>query len=100
MIEPDGSSRPSSQAFSNTTGTDSMSVDLARLRGGPHEAIVGRPSDELVSLMAGYLGHDLHQDVEHAPVPGNPAHSSVRDAKSKSVKHHMALASTIVIARR
>jgi hypothetical protein len=92
-IRPDGSL--SSAAFQNTSNTDDMSVNLAKLT-TLEETISGFPDFGVASFLAG-LARELDQQVLHDPIPDNGAHSIVRGKKSKRIKKRLALGSTIIL---
>jgi len=90
-----GDSTISSSAFQNTSNTDEMSVDLARLT-TPEKTVSEYPNYGVGSFLA-ELARKLGQQVLHDPIPGNAAHSKVKGNKTKSIKKKLAKGSTVVL---
>lgn len=86
----------SSAAFQNTSNTDDMSVDLARLT-TPKKTVSEYPSCGVASLLAG-LARKLDQQVLNDPIPTNVAHSIVRGKKTKSIRKKLAKGSTVILS--
>lgn len=80
-----GELRPQSDAFSNTTGTLNMSVDIAKLRYAPEESLILFPDDSLVSFKI-ELATELNQDVIPDPIKENNAHANVKGEKNKRIR--------------
>ena len=92
-LKDDGSI--SSAAFQNTSHTDEMSVDLARLT-TPEKTVSQYPTCGVVGFLAG-LARKLEQRVLYDPIPGNIAHSKVKGHKTKSIRKKLAKGSTVVL---
>lgn len=92
-IHEDGT--PSSAAFSNTSKTDDMSVDLARLT-SPQKTISEYTNFGIASFLAGYA-RKLNQKVLHDPIPENLAHSNVRGKKNSKIRKKLAEGSRIIL---
>ena len=74
----------SSAAFQNTSNTDEMSVDLARLINIKKTALKN-PEYGVASFMA--IGaRNLGQKVFHSPEQDNDAHSTVKGRKNARIK--------------
>lgn len=85
----------SSAAFQNTSNTDDMSVDLARLT-SPIETVSEYPDCGVASFLAGNA-RNLGQQVLHDPVPQNLAHSTVRGKKNSRIRKKLAECSKIIL---
>lgn len=85
----------SSAAFQNTSDTNIMSVDLARLT-TPEKTVSGYPICGVAGFLAG-LARKLEQHVLHDPIPGNTAHSKVKGKKTRSIRKKLAKGSTVVL---
>ncbi len=85
----------SSAAFHNTSNTDDMSVDLARLT-TPEKTVSEYPGLGVASFLAG-LARKLKQQVLHDPIPTNIAHSTVRGKKTRSISKKLAEGSTPIL---
>lgn len=85
----------SSAAFQNTTGTDDMSVDLARLtipeRTASDNEIYG------VAIINAGFARSNNQIVIHTPLEDNNAHSTVRGKKSRRIKKKLAESAHIIL---
>ncbi|MCK4815888.1 hypothetical protein KA005_08960 [bacterium] len=92
-LKDDGSI--SSAAFQNTSHTDEMSVDLARLT-TPEKTVSQYPTCGVAGFLAG-LARKLEQRVLHDPIPGNIAHSKVKGQKTKGIRKKLAKGSTVVL---
>jgi hypothetical protein len=92
-LRPNGT--PSSAAFQNTTGTDDMSVDLARLT-TPEETAAVMEDCGVASFYA-ILARRNEQEVHHTPTVENYAHSSVKGKKTKAIRRTLAKGSKIVV---
>ena len=92
-LRPDGTLSPG--AFNNTTDTDEMSVELAKLT-IPQKTALDNPTFGVASFQAG-LARSLNQEVFHDPQPCNNAHSTVRGQKTHSIKNQLAKAAKILI---
>ncbi len=93
-LKPNGD--PSSAAFQNTSGTDDMSVDLAKLT-TPEETASAKVDCGVASFYAS-LARKNEQEVLHTPMVENYAHSSVRGKKTKSTKRKLAKGSEIIFS--
>ena len=78
----------SSAAFQNSSDTDEMSSDLAKLT-TPHKTALNDPHFGVASFYAGGA-RALDQRVFHDPVENNPAHSTIKGKKSKSIRKKFA----------
>jgi len=87
--------RISSAAFQNTSNTDDMSVDLARLT-TPQKTAAVYPGCGVASFLA-ELPRKLGQQVLHDPIPTNFAHSNVRGKKTESIRKKLANGSNVVL---
>ncbi len=101
QIVPDeklGRYRPSTNAFKNTTGTDSMSVyvedTLTALGRGPEEFLTDLRA--VGSLQTGFLHHECEQAVERSPEVDEPAHASVVGSDRKGLLKKMAIAACCI----
>ena len=92
-LKDDGSI--SSAAFQNTSHTDEMSVDLARLT-TPEKTVSQYPTCGVAGFLAG-LARKLEQRVLHDPIPGNIAHSKVKGQKTRGIRKKLAKGSTVVL---
>ena len=81
--------RPQSNAFTNTTGTIKMSIDIEKLIQNYEDVLVNYPDYSLVSFNV-ELAHELKQSVEHAPESNNNAHGNVVGEKTKSQQRKFA----------
>ena len=81
-VKEDGSL--SSAAFQNTSNTNDMSVNLARLT-TPKETISEFPHCGVAKFLT-KLARALNQQVLHDPIPKNIAHTTVKGNKTKSIK--------------
>jgi len=89
-IKEDGSVSPG--AFSNTTGTDAMSVDWAELS-TPAETIARFPQWPLprgVVAVSVRRFWDCQQSIVYDEMPANPAHSLVLGEKTGSIRRKIA----------
>ena len=84
----------SSAGFQNTSDTNDMSVDLARLT-TPEKTVSKYPNCGVALLTAGFA-RSLDQKVLHDPLPDNIAHSTVKGIKTKSIRRKLALGSIII----
>ena len=84
----------SSAAFHNTSDTDDMSVDLARLSSPPITAL--DHSNGVAVFTAGFA-RSLTQRVYHSPQPDNKAHSTVEGKKTKSISRKFANKAKIIL---
>jgi len=85
----------SSGAFSNSTGTNGMSVDWAA-RATPQQT-AGRWPGWGVALITAATCYKSNQTVEYTPEECNPAHCDVVGKKTDGVKKSLALAATLII---
>lgn len=85
----------SSAAFQNTTNSDDMSVDLARLT-TPQTTVSEYPNCGVASFRAA-LARQLGQKVLHAPILRYPAHSTVRGKKTHGIRRKFAKGSTVIL---
>jgi hypothetical protein len=85
----------SSVAFQNTTGTDDMSVDLARLT-TPEIAALDNNIYGLSIIKTGFA-RSLNQIVFHSPLEDNKAHSTVQGKKSRSIRKKLAESALIIL---
>jgi hypothetical protein len=92
-IHDDGTISPG--AFQNTSGTNDMSVDLARLT-TPKQTASNSIECGVVCFSAGFARR-LNQEVLHTPEDSNHAHSTVRGKKTKGVSRKLAVAAQIVL---
>lgn len=92
-LKDDGSI--SSAAFQNTSHTDEMSVNLARLT-TPERTVAPYPTYGVAGFFA-CLARKLDQQVLHDPTRGNVAHSKVKGQKTKAIRKKLAKRSTIVL---
>lgn len=92
-LRPDGTLSPG--AFHNTSGTDKMSVELAKLT-IPQKTALDNPTFGVASFQAG-LARSLNQEVFHDPQHANNAHSTVRGNKTPSISNKLAKAAKILI---
>jgi hypothetical protein len=92
-LKDDGS--VSSAAFQNTSHTDEMSVDLAKLT-SPEITVSKYPTFGVAGFLAG-LARKLQQRVLHDPIPENIAHSNVKGQKTKGIRRKLARGSTVVL---
>lgn len=74
----------STAAFTNTTGTDDMSVDLERLS-SPHKAALNNPKYGAAKFRAGEA-RNQKQTVFHEPENDNDAHSTVQGRKTDAIR--------------
>ncbi len=91
--------KPSSAAFNNTTGSNSMSIVLAeKLEKGrkPSDVVMGYDNNCLISFKA-RVARENNQRIIHDALPDEPAHGSVIGEKSKKVKRALAKASVWVV---
>jgi len=93
-----GENSISSAAFQNTSNTNDMSADLARLT-SPDQTVSGYPNHGVASFLADFA-RKLAQEVFHDPIPANFAHSTVRGEKTKSIRKKLAKSATIVLLPR
>jgi hypothetical protein len=88
-----GRHRPTSQAFQNQRGTNTISVVLAEVvcrdNRGPESVLANHDGYSLAQLTAG-LARSLAQGVARDPVPQEPAHAVVFGEKPKSVTSALA----------
>jgi len=76
--------RLSTAAFKNTTGTNSMSVQIKRFLDQAIDALRGFDGQFLVSFTAGFVrGLNPRQGVTHCPTPDDDSHGDVWGAKPK-----------------
>jgi len=85
----------SSAAFQNTTNTDEMSVDLARLT-TPQATALHKTNFGVASFLAG-VARELNQEVFHSPVSENYAHSTVKGRKTGSIRKKLVKKSTLIL---
>lgn len=85
----------SSAAFQNTSDTDEMSVDLARLT-TPVKASLNNPKFGVTSIIAGYV-RQLEQKVYHEPIVENPAHSTVKGKKTRGIMRSLAKNAKLIL---
>jgi len=90
-----GDGKVSSAAFQNTTNSDDMSVDLARLT-TPQTTVSEYPTCGVASFRAA-LARQLGQKVLHAPILGNPAHSMVRGKKSHGIRREFGKGAKVIL---
>jgi hypothetical protein len=84
----------SSAAFQNTSNTDEMSVDLAKIT-TIEKTTLNNPKYGVASLMA--IGaRNLDQKVFHSPEQDNPAHSTVKGRKNARIKKALAKVATLI----
>lgn len=95
-----GVRRVVSAAFSNTTGTRNMSVDIDDLikesDRDPKSCLDGYEGFGLVSFTVG-LCHELEQNVRSSPTTMNEAHGDVVGHKTRSAKKKFARQSSLEI---
>lgn|GEM_PF-7080768 len=87
-IHSDGSISPG--AFSNTSGTERMSVNWAALS-SVQDTLAGRENCGVVSITSEFC-MDLYQEIERTPTKDNAAHCDVVGHKPTSVKRKLAQA--------
>ena len=92
-IKEDG--RPSSAAFQNTSNTNDMSVNLARLT-SPEKTVSEYPNCGVASFLAGFA-RELEQQVIHKPISDNLAHSTVRGKKNIRIRRKLVEGSTVIL---
>jgi hypothetical protein len=85
----------SSAAFQNTTGTDDMSVDLARLT-TPERTALDNEIYGVAMIKAGFARNN-NQIVIHSPSVDNNAHSTVRGKKTRGIKKKLAESAYIIL---
>lgn len=85
----------SSAAYSNTSHTDDMSVNLARLTTS-EKTIAGFKKFGVAKFLAGFA-RGLNQKVIHDPTPDNHAHTTVRGRKSRSIRKRLADNSILIL---
>lgn len=85
----------SSAAFQNTSGTEDMSVDLARLT-TPERAALDNESFGVATVKAGFARSN-NQIVLHSPLEDNNAHSTVRGKKTRGIKKKLAESAHIIL---
>lgn len=88
--------RISPGAFSNTTGTDEMSVDWALLSTAA-ESQARWPRPAAVGQFTKQLCDDLQQSCGYQPLPENLAHCAVVGRKPESVAKRFARATRLVL---
>lgn len=89
------SGKISTAAFQNTTGTNDMSVDLARLT-TPQATALNNPKFGVASFRAGFARRN-NQKVFNDPEPENPAHSIVRGRKTGSFRRKLVEQSIVIV---
>jgi hypothetical protein len=96
-----GRQRPTSQAFQNQRGTNTISVVLAEVvrrdNRGPESLLANHHGYSLAQLTAGFV-RSLAQGVARDPVPQEPAHALVFGEKPRSVTSALAKRCEWVIA--
>jgi hypothetical protein len=85
----------SSAAFQNTTGTDDMSVDLARMT-TPEKTAVDNEIYGVAMINAGFARSN-NQIVIHSPSIDNNAHSTVRGNKTRGIKKKLAESAHVIL---
>jgi hypothetical protein len=93
--ENDQRSRPTSQAFQNYKGTDSMSVFVPRLINFSHDPVLGPSKDDLIVEFSVKLAHECGQEVVPALEEG-PGHYHVVGKKTGTVRSRFATECTWV----
>jgi hypothetical protein len=88
--------RPTSQAFQNTSGSDGMSVNIAD-ETTIVDTLRGFEDHFIVSLGVGFV-RGLNQGVVRKPLVDNPAHAEVTGKKTKSIKKKLSNASTWIVS--
>jgi len=89
------SGKLSSAAFQNSSGTDEMSADLARLT-TPQATALHRTNFGVASFLAG-VARELNQEVFHSPASENYAHSTVKGRKTGSIRKKLVKKSTLIL---
>lgn len=86
-IVPDGKGgmRLSTAAFSNSHGTDEMSVNISSKLTSPTDTLKSYPNFYLVSFTA-LTARELHQGVIPDPSPQDSSHGEVCGNKTKSIQ--------------
>jgi len=96
-----GGHRPSSAAFTNTTKTLEMSVDIeeiAREIGrSPEDCLSGYPH-KFIAAITTEVARDNGQVVRHLPEDENQAHGGVIGAKNKRIQRNFAKKAEWIIA--
>lgn len=90
------SHRPSTQAFQNSGGTSSMSVNLAS-----ETTIEDTLKDYENYLLVSFetrLARELSQGVKRSPLPDNAAHTEVTGNKTKGVRKKFKIGCAWVVA--
>ena len=90
-LKPDGTL--ASAAFSNSRGTQKLSVDWAE-RSTPHETIdrfPGWPDEKFVAVVTAQVYWAFDQSIEYSPHALNQAHSDVVGQKSDAVRKQLAM---------
>jgi hypothetical protein len=90
-----GGHRPSSASFTNTTGTERMSIALSdtleSLGRAPQTVLDGYEGQLLVGVSVGFVSSlDPKQIVERTPIPEEPAHGDVVGPKPKKLQRQLA----------
>ncbi len=85
----------SSAAFQNSSDTDEMSSDLAKLT-TLHKTALNDPNFGVASFYAG-SARELDQRVLHDPVENNPAHSTIKGKKPPRIRKKFAKISNLVL---
>lgn len=85
----------SSAAFTNTSDTDEMSVDLSRLT-TPQATTLNEPNYGVASFLAS-IARELDQEVFHSPNQDNLAHSTVKGKKTRSIRKKLGRKSTLIL---